>query len=102
MSRGCDCCAERRNDRHDFRRGGVDVSDFDEEVRFRKAKRRNGKLCKKSKSEEECDYTVVVVLRSWYSEYSEKWQAQVINACHRCGRHKWNTFRTYSTSTKVF
>lgn len=102
MSRGCGCCVEIRNNRHDFRRGGVDISDFDEDVRYRKAKRRNGKICKKSKNNEECDNKVVVVLRSWYSEYTEKWHAQIVRTCSRCGKHKWDSYRMFSTVSKIY
>ena len=91
VSRGCRCCADRRGNRRDFRQGGVEIDDFDEEVRYHKANSggysKRKRVCKKSKNNELCDFTVPLITRQYYSSYTKKWHYTKVMTCSRCGKH---------------
>lgn len=75
------------NGHADFVHGGVGPDDFEEEFKYTKPARSNfnGKrkrACKKSKTGEQCDFSVVITVHKWYD----------VVTCSRCGKHgqyKW-------------
>lgn len=73
---------DERVNHADFRHGGVPIEDFDDEFRYKKPSRSNfnGKrkrACKKSKTGEKCDFSVVKSPSQWYD----------VVACSRCGKY---------------
>lgn len=77
-----------RNGHADFIHGGVPVEDFDDEITYKKPSRSNwnGKrkrACKKSKTGEKCDFSVVIKTNQWYD----------VVTCSRCGKHGEYTWK---------
>lgn len=69
----CDYCRDGRKKRDNL----VNVADFDEEVRYRKVKKRKRDVCAKSKTEEKCIPGLVKTNHMWYD----------VTTCARCGKH---------------
>jgi hypothetical protein len=89
MRSRCSCCADRRNDRRDFRDGGVDIEDF-EEPKYRRQSRKSKRVCAKSKTGEQCDFTVAIIKMMWYSEWKQAFVYHRVMTCSRCGKHgRW-------------
>ena len=97
---GCDYCMSR-GIRRDFRHGAVDESDF-EEVDY--TPRRKKKGCKKSKTGEPCEFTIVKILHSY--PHTPRWRIVgdedakymyhwTVKTCERCGKHGWSTYSSY-------
>lgn len=78
----------------DFVRGGVDASDFDDEpIRHRRAGK--GRKCRKSKTNQKCDYSVLLEDHSWDIPWRNEHQVFKIWECSRCGRHhhEWRRYK---------
>lgn len=54
---GCWCCSYDQNSHKDYIRGGVDASDFEDEVRYRHPKRRAKKSRARSQTRTPCPHT---------------------------------------------
>lgn len=80
----CDACRERGRKAKDAH---YSVEDFEDEPRYRKAKKRNRKVCAKSKTNEPCSFTVPVIKWSYFSKWDERWHYTKVWTCERCGKH---------------
>lgn len=81
----CDACDLRKSKAIDSH---YSVEDFEDEPRYRKVPRRS-KYCKKSKTKEPCEFTVMIVKWS-YTTSDGITREHGTYACHRCGKHgRW-------------
>lgn len=83
----CDYCVDGRGRREEYRHGGI--NDFEDEVPYRKQSRkgRKSKACKKSKTGEQCDFSVKKVYRSYNHYKNGQNMTDYVMTCSRCGKH---------------
>lgn len=91
----CDYCVEGRNAKKELQFGGTDwETDEETPVRYRRPKKRNRKVCSKSKTGEPCDRAgqkVKGTIRK-YDYLNKEWNENVprmVVCCSRCGREHW-------------
>lgn len=82
----------------DFVHGGVEPEDFAETFKHVK-KRRKG--CQKSKTGEECNFTVPVIRFHYFSKYDERWHYSKAMTCERCGKHSWTNYGWFTTQRPI-
>ena len=88
----CSCCMDIRSDRKDFRRGAVDIEDFDDDFRYVRLKKKDKNFCPKEKEQIPCQKFQKVITWTFYSKPDNILRERGHWACIKCGRNTHHYF----------